>query len=67
MPSRAPELNPDEYLNNDLKGNVHESGLPASRENLRLQVQHFMRRLFSEPEHVMAYFLHPYVLYAART
>ena len=23
MPPRTPELNPDEYLNNDLKGNVN--------------------------------------------
>ena len=65
MPPRTPELNPDEYLNNDLKGNVHEAGLPANREDLRARVQHFMRRLFSAPEHVMSYFRHPCVLYAA--
>jgi transposase len=67
MPPRTPELNPDEYLNNDLKGNVHEAGLPADREDLRSRVQRFMRRLSSAPEHVMAYFLHPCVLYAAGT
>jgi transposase len=67
MPPRTPELNPDEYLNNDLKGNVHEAGLPASREDLRSRVQRFMRRLYSAPEHVMAYFLHPSVAYAAST
>jgi transposase len=67
MPPHTPEYNPDEYLNNDLKGNVHEAGLPANREDLRSRVQHFMRRLFSAPEHVMAYFLHPCVLYAAGT
>src|SRR5205085_1559840 len=67
MPPRTPELNPDEYLNNDLKGNVHEAGLPANREELRSRVQRFMRGLFSAPEHVMSYFLHPCVLYAAGT
>ena len=30
LPRRAPELNPDEYLNNDLKGGVNAAGLPAT-------------------------------------
>jgi transposase len=67
MPPRTPELNPDEYLNNDLKGRVHEAGLPANRGELRSRVQRFMRGLFSAPERVMSYFLHPCVLYAAGT
>ena len=67
MPPRTPELNPDEYLNNDLKGNVHEAGLPANKEELRSRMQRFMRGLSYAPEHVMNYFLHPCVLYAAGT
>lgn len=67
MPRRAPELNPGEYLNNDLKGTVNEAGLPANNENLRSRMQHFMRQLFWAPEHVMNYFLHPCVQYAAAT
>ena len=47
MPPHTPEYNPDEYLNNDLKGNVHEAGLPGDKEELRSGVQRFMRRLFS--------------------
>jgi hypothetical protein len=46
MPPHTPELNPDEYLNNDLKGNVNEAGLPANKEELRSRVQRFMRQLF---------------------
>jgi transposase len=65
MPARTPELNPDEYLNNDLKGNVNEAGLPANEGELRSRMQRFMRRLLSAPEHVMNYFLHPCVQYAA--
>ncbi|HSR37013.1 MAG TPA: IS630 family transposase [Desulfurivibrionaceae bacterium] len=65
LPRRAPELNPDEYLNNDLKGNVNEAGLPDSKEELRSRIQHFMRKLFHWPEHVMNYILHPCVQYAA--
>ena len=67
MPPYTPEYNPDEYLNNDLKGNVHEAGLPENKEELRSRVQRFMRRLFSAPEHVMSYFQHPCVQYAAGT
>jgi transposase len=67
LPARSPELNPDEYLNNDLKGGVNEAGLPANKEDLRSRMQCFMRRLLSAPEHVMNYFLHPCVQYAAGT
>ena len=67
LPARTPELNPDEYLNNDLKGNVKEAGLPANKEDLRSRMQRCMRRLFSAPQHVMNYFLHPCVPYASGT
>jgi len=67
MPPHTPEYNPDEYLNNDLKENVHEAGLPGNKEELRSRMQRFMRRLFSAPEHVMSYFQHPCVQYAAGT
>jgi hypothetical protein len=67
LPRRAPELNPDEYLNNDLKGRVNEAGLPDSKEELRSRIQHFMRRLLHWPERVLSYFLHPCVQYAAGT
>jgi transposase len=65
LPRRAPERNPDEYLNNDLKGNVNEAGLPESKEELRSRIRSFMRRLFHWPEHVRSYFQHPCVQYAA--
>jgi len=65
LPASAPESNPDEYLNNDLKGNVHDAGLPNGKEELRSRVQRFMRRLAAAPEHVMNYFRHPCVRYAA--
>jgi transposase len=65
LPSHAPELNPDEYLNNDLKGNVHEEGLPNSKEELRSGVQGFMRTLYHWGDRVASYFEHPAVQYAA--
>jgi transposase len=65
LPRRAPELNPDEYLNNDLKGNVHAAGLPNNESELGQQVRAFLDTLLHLPEHVMSYFQHPCVQYAA--
>ena len=67
LPRYAPELNPDEYLNNDLKGRVNEAGLPDDKGEVRSRIQRFMRRLLHLPEHVMNYFCHPSVQYAAAT
>ena len=65
LPRRAPERNPDEYLNNDLKGQVSAEGLPDSKEELRSRIQGFMRKLLHFPEHVRSYFRHPCAQYAA--
>ncbi len=65
LPRRAPELNADEYLNNDLKGSVNAEGLPHSRGELRGRIQAFMHRLIHLPDHVMNYFQHPQTQYAA--
>jgi transposase len=65
LPRRAPERNPDEYLNNDMKGRVNEEGLPHDKDELRAHIQSFMRRLLHWPAHVISYFLHPDVQYAA--
>jgi transposase len=65
LPRYAPELNPDEYLNNDLKGQVNEAGLPHNKGEVRSRIQGFMRQLLHLPEHVMNYFYHPSVQYAA--
>jgi transposase len=65
LPTYSPELNADEYLNNDMKGNVKAFGLPRNKEELRSLIQTFMRKLLHLPDHVMSYFLHPCVAYAA--
>ena len=65
LPKSSPELNADEYLNHDMKGNVKALGLPHDKEELRSLVQTFMRNLLHLPEHVMSDFLHPCVAYAA--
>jgi transposase len=65
LPRYAPELNPDEYLNNDLKGRVNEAGLPQDKYAVRSRIQDFMQKLPHLPEHVMSYFQQPSVQYAA--
>jgi transposase len=65
LPRYAPALNPDEYRNNDLKGNVNAAGLPHNKPEVRSRIQEFMRKLLHLPEHVMGYFQHPSVQYAA--
>src|SRR6516165_626635 len=65
LPRYAPELNADEYLNQDLKGAVNAAGLPHNRGEVRSRIQGFMRKLLHLPEHVMSYFQHPSVQYAA--
>ncbi len=65
LPKYSPEWNADEYLNNDMKGDVKTFGLPHNKEELRSLMQTFMRKLLHLPGHVMSYFLHPSVAYAA--
>jgi len=65
LPSYSPELNPDEYLNGDLKRRVH-SGKPArSKNELKNKTRSFMRTLQKRPHHVKSYFKHHRVAYAA--
>jgi hypothetical protein len=65
LPSYGPELNPDEYLNCDLKSGVH-SGRPARTDKeLKGRTLSHMRMLQKRPERVMKYFNHPGIAYAA--
>ena len=57
----APELNADEYLNNDLKGSINTVGLPENKEELRSRMERFMSQSLHLPEHVRNYFRHPCV------
>jgi transposase len=65
LPAYSPELNPVEYLNNDMKGTVNEAGLPGNRTTLQGRLLVFMKHLAEIPKHVISYFLHPMTQYAA--
>lgn len=65
LPPYAPELNPDEYLNGDLKGRIHR-GLPHTEQNgLKRALLSTLRSIQRKHGHVRSYFRHPRVRYAA--
>ena len=65
LPSYSPELNPDEYLNCDLKGGVHSKPPARSQQELKDNVFAHMRMLQKHPERVANYYKHPKIRYAA--
>jgi transposase len=65
LPSYSPELNPDEYLNCDLKAGVH-SGKPArDKAQLKHKANKHMKMLQRKPARVKKYFEHEKIRYAA--
>jgi transposase len=65
LPKYAPERNPDEYLNCDVKGNINTDGLPKDREELKGKLHRFMQKLTKLPGRVASYFKHKFIQYAA--
>ena len=65
LPKYAPERNPDEYLNCDLKANINTDGLPKDRVELQEKLRRFMQRLAKLPARVASYFKHKCIDYAA--
>jgi transposase len=65
LPKYAPERNPDEYLNCDVKANINTDGLPKDREELKGKLRRFMQKLGKLPARVASYFKHKYIEYAA--
>jgi transposase len=65
LPKYAPERNPDEYLNCDVKANINADGLPKDREELTGKLRRFMQKLAKLPARVASYFEHKCIAYAA--
>src|SRR5262249_7227031 len=65
LPSYSPQLNPVEFLNNDLKGRLNKAGMPEDKGGLRQRLLEAMDYLSSIPSRVINFFLHPDVQYAA--
>ena len=65
LPAYSPELNPDEYLNCDLKAGIHSKRPARNQSQLKTKVLSHMRMLQKQPSRVMKYFCHPKISYAA--
>jgi transposase len=65
LPAYSPELNPDEYLNCDLKNMVHSGPAVRSIDDLKKRTRSCMLTLQRRPERVKTYFRAGHILYAA--
>ena len=64
LPRYSPELNPDEYLNNDFKQQVRSRPDSRHKGELEKQVRSVMHSIQRMPERVISYFQSPHTLYA---
>ena len=65
LPGYSPELNPDEYLNNDVKTNAIGRRRPASKPELLSNLECYLRDTQRRPNIVRSYFRAEPVRYAA--
>jgi transposase len=65
LPSYSPELNPDEYLNCDLKTGIRSSSPDRNQKDLKEKILGHLRMLQKKPLRVEKYFKHPAIQYAA--
>ncbi len=65
LPSYSPELNPDEYLNNDLKSGIGLKPSPKNEKQMKSNVKSHMIFLQKNPKRVARFFMHESIKYAA--
>jgi transposase len=65
LPAYAPEHNPDEYLNNDLKQTLRQKPQPRAKKDLIESARSVLRAIQRQPERVRTYFKPEPVRYAA--
>jgi transposase len=65
LPGYSPDLNPDEFLNQDVKSNALGRQRPATRAEMIDGVRSYLRRTQHQPEIVKSYFQAESVRYAA--
>lgn len=65
IPPYSPELNPQEYVNQDLKTNVIGKNRAISREQLKENINGFMNKRKQDRPQVKKYFHHRHAKYAA--
>ena len=65
LPKYSPDLNPDEYLNNDVKSNAVGRRRAKDKQELKANVSAYMRSTQRQPEIVKSFFRERHVQYAA--
>lgn len=65
IPPYSPELNAQEYLNQDIKTNVIGKRRPVNKDQMRNNVEDFMHGRKKNKKQVQKYFHHKHVRYAA--
>jgi transposase len=65
LPAYSPELNPDEYLNNTMKGRMRNMAKVSDQAGLKKQLTSVMQSLTRNRELILKMFQHPNVAYAA--
>lgn len=65
LPSYSPELNPDEYLNRDIKAHLAEKSIPKSKHALQSTIQKHLNNRKRDKEAVKKLFHKEEVLYAS--
>ncbi|MFM7571401.1 MAG: IS630 family transposase [Betaproteobacteria bacterium] len=64
LPPYSPEINPDEYLNRELKTRLRLSERSKTKSGLLRKAEDFMSFLLKTPSRIQSYFSHPAVRYA---
>ena len=65
LPAYSPQMNPDEWINRDLKTELRTRPAARERDTLKSIAQRFMQTLASMPQRVMNYFRNQHIAYAS--
>lgn len=65
LPPYSPDMNPDEYLNCDLKHGIRASSPARDQAQLEKKVLSHMRKIQALPNRIISYFKNPSIQYAA--
>jgi len=64
LPPYAPEYNPDEYLNSNMKRDIGNRAMPRSEKDIIKNIRSYMKSLQLKPDKIKSFFKAPSVSYA---
>lgn len=65
LPAYSPELNPDERLNSDLKGQIRSGLVARTKDEVKSKIRSAMKIIQNSPQRVKKYFQDQLIAYAA--